>query len=143
MAIMKTFPQTPSIPAEHPCPNHDNVQRRLHPFPQSIHVATMMTFPQTLSIPAEHPCSNHDDVPTNSIRCCFGCSCSAFLVPVLFCCGCLLLPACLLFALSRTDPAFLEFRIPRFAVQEEPKSFHAQKPTRKRIFTIRYIGKAR
>ena len=35
-------------------------------------------------------------------------SCSSFLVPVLFCCGCLLLPACLLFALSRTDPAFLE-----------------------------------
>ena len=41
---------------------------RLHPFRQSIHVATMMTLPQTLSIPAEYPCGNHDDVPTNSIH---------------------------------------------------------------------------
>ena len=46
---------------------------------------------------------------------------SSFLVPLLFCCACLLLPACLLFALSRTDPAFLDFRVPRFAVQEDPK----------------------
>ena len=63
MAIMITFPQTLSIPAEHPCPNHDNVQMRLHPFPQSIHVATMMTFPQAVSIPTEHPCGNPDNVP--------------------------------------------------------------------------------
>ena len=63
-----TFPQTPSIPAEHPCLNHDNVQRRLHPFPQSIHVATMITFPQTLSSPTEYPCGNHDNFPTNSIH---------------------------------------------------------------------------
>ena len=31
------------FPAEHPCAHHDNVQIRLHPFPQSIHVPTMIT----------------------------------------------------------------------------------------------------
>ena len=76
--------------AEHPCANHDNVQIRLHPFPQSIHVPTMISsyilqirlhpFPQSIhvptmitsrsdsihrpdqtpSIPGEHPCANHD-----------------------------------------------------------------------------------
>ena len=29
--------------AEPPCANHDNVQIRLHPFPQSLHVPTMIT----------------------------------------------------------------------------------------------------
>ena len=35
--------QTPSVPGEHPCANHDNVQIRPHPFPQSIRVPTMIT----------------------------------------------------------------------------------------------------
>ena len=29
--------------AEHPCANHDNVQIRPYPSPQSIHVPTMIT----------------------------------------------------------------------------------------------------
>ena len=37
-AVFLCFPRT-----EHPCANHDNVQVRLHPFPQSIHVPTMIT----------------------------------------------------------------------------------------------------
>ena len=35
--------QIPSDPTEHPCPNHDKVQIRLHPIPQSIHGPAMTT----------------------------------------------------------------------------------------------------
>ena len=111
---MITFSQTLSIPAEHlgslglsgvwskpgPALHDDAHQPHLHPDDADITMLLWMLIFSSLSS-----------------------SCSSFLVPLLFCCGCLLLPACLLFALSRTDPA--------------------QKPTRKRIFTTSYIGKTR
>ena len=54
--------------AEHPCANHDNVQIRLHPFPQSSHGPTMLMSTQTPSDHAEHPWTSHDNVHSNPIR---------------------------------------------------------------------------
>ena len=122
---MMTFPQTASIPAEHPCPNHDNVQRRVYPFPQSIHVATMI-FDITMS-------------PWLLIFSSLSSSCSSFL-----CCFVAVVCCCLrVFCLRYVG------RIPHFGNSAFPglmqrksqiESFHAQKPTRKRIFTISYMG---
>ena len=95
---------------------------------QSIHVPTMITSRHTPSVTTEHPCANHDNVLTNNTMLIWllifdslSSSCSSLLVSLLFCCCCLFLPASVVFALNRTDPAFSQFCASCFSAPPKEK----------------------